>query len=312
MKSLAVLNECSFSAVQIAYLKSWFKDAVFYTDTSSETQAIKRIGSRNIVIMDQFMFTFTEKLLEKCPSLELVVVNTTAYDNIDTDLLKKHNVKLANLGEYATQDVAETALAMTLSLNNRLQISQNLVTKKGVTDLYPGNEFIPSILRNSLVNQTVGIIGLGKIGTRCAKLFCSLGVRVIGYNRTGKSVDGVFLTPLDILCKEADIIIVCLAYTKGANDKIISKELISQMKEGMILISVSHPNLVDLDYLIKNYLKFGGIGFDYLVTDKVKRLAKLKDSNIIITPHLGSQSVQAINNMTDSLIKTVIRYKNGN
>lgn len=308
MKSLAVLNECSFSESQIKLLQSKFSDAVFYTDTSSESQATKRIGQRNIIIMDQFMFTFSEELLKKCTGLELVVVNTTAYDAIDTELLEKYHIKFANLDEYATQDVAETALSMALSLNNRTQTAQELVIKEGVTDLYPGNKFIPTILRSSLVNQTVGIIGLGKIGQRCAKLFSSLGAKVIGYNRTNKVIQGIRLFPLKTLCKQADIIIICLSYTPGENDEIIDRELLSIMKNKSILISISHPNLIDIDYLIEINQKFAGIGLDYLVTNKVIKLVESRHRNLILTPHLGSQSYQSVKNMTELLIKNVLNF----
>lgn len=308
MKSLAVLNECSFSNSQIKYLKSKFPDSVFYTDTTSEEQAIKRIGQKNIVIMDQFMFTFTEKLLQSCKALELIVVNTTAHDMIDTALLEKYKVKLANLGEYATQDVAETALSMVLSLNNRTQIAQKIVTKNDVIDLYPGNNFIQSLIRYSLRNQTIGIIGLGKIGQACAKMCSALGMRVFGYNRTEKRIEGIFLSPLKTLCQEADIIIIALTYKKGENDGIVSKELLTAMKNGAIIVSIAHPNLIDMDYLVKIASKFGGIGFDYLVTEKVKKLMRKRKENIIITPHLGSQSIEAINKMTESLIAIVINF----
>jgi len=310
MKSLAVLNECSFSAKQVAYLKNWFKDAVFYTDTSSEDQAIERIGSRSIIIMDQFMFTFKEKLLQSCKDLELIVLNTTAYDAIDTNLLKQYNVQLANLGEYSTRDVAETVLSMVMSLNNRTQLAQKIVIEDNVSDLYPGHRFIPSIKRHSLKNQTAGIIGLGKIGQTCAKLCLALDMKVFGYNRTEKRVEGVFLSPLKTLCEEADIIVIALSYQKGENENIINQELLKSMKKGAILVSIAHPNLIDMDSLIKISSKFGGVGFDYLVTEKVRELMKIRTDNIIITPHLGSQSIESVNKMTNSLIDVITKFAN--
>lgn len=303
MKSLAVLNECSFSGTQIQYLKGKFPDSVFYTDTNSEDLAIERITHRNIVILDQFMFSFSEKLLKKCSGLELIIVNTTAHDSIDMDLLKKYKVQLAYLKEYATVDVAEVALSMILQLNNRTQTAQELVTKHRVTDIYPNHPLLPTVKRKQLASQTIGIIGIGNIGQRCAKVCTSLGMNVIGFNRTKKDGIKIPLTTLKSLCKLSDIVLITLAYKKGEMDGIISKELLSVMKKGTILVSVSHPKLMDMDYLINNHDKFAGLGFDYLVTDQVRKLMKKREKNIIITPHLGSQSEEAISKMTNSLIK---------
>ena len=287
MKSLAVLNECMFSDKQREFLESKFSDAVFYTDTTSETLAIKRIGQRNIVIMDQFVFSFSEKLLKACKNLGLVIVNTTAYDAIDINLLNKYGVKLANLQEYATQDVAEVALSMIFALNNHTKTAQMIVTKDNVTDIWPGHPIIPFIKRRQLVKQIIGIVGLGKIGQRCAQMCHAFGMKVLGFNRSRKYISGVDIVPLERLFKEADVILITLSYQKQVMDKFISRNLLSLAKQDALLISTSHPNLIDMSYLIQNPNKFRGIGFDYLVTDSVRQLMKVRKDNIIITPHLG-------------------------
>lgn len=321
-KSLVVLNECMFSDKQKACLKEKFTDTVFYTDTTSEDIAIERIGQRNIIIMDQFLFSFSEKLLKACKKLQIIIVNTTAYDAIDVNLLNKYGVKLANLRDYATEDVAEVALGMIFVLNNHTHIGQKVVNgenigfsnytyKEKVSDIFPGHPILPFIKRKQLKNQTIGIIGLGNIGQRCVEMCNGLGMNVLGFNRSRKYVNGVAFVPLRRLFKESDIILITLAYKKMENDAIISSDLLSLAKQDALLVSVAHPNLIDISYLIDNPNKFRGIGFDYLVTDAVRDLIKIRKNNIIVTPHLGSQSVEAIENMTETIIEAAVSFAEG-
>lgn len=309
MKSIAILNECGFSETQIQQLKDKFTDSVFFTDTSSEAQAINRIGHRNIVIMDQFMFSFSEDLLKKCTGVELIILNTTTYETINTELLKKYNIRLENLKAYATLDVAEIALSMILALNNRTQIAQKLVLEKKINDFYPNHPLLKSVLRKQLSRQTIGIIGLGKIGQLCAKLCKPLSSKVIGFNRTPRPNSPVPTTSLKTLCKISDIILITLAYKKGEMDHFIDTKLLSSIKDDAIIVSISHPNLIDINYLIEHPKKFSGIGFDYLVTEGIRGLLQTKRDNLIITPHLGSQSQEAIEKMTQGLIEIAMRYK---
>ncbi len=308
MKSLAVLNDCGFNKMHIDYLKKRFPDSVFYSDTSSENSAIERVGQRNIVIMDQFMFQFSEQFLKQCTNIELIILNTTAYDNINLSLLNKYGIQLANLADYATEDVTEVALSMMLALNNHSQKAQEIVLKDDVYEIYPGHKILKSIKRYQLSKQIVGIIGLGKIGQSIAKKCTALGLKVLGYSRSIKTLPDVEQVPLKELCTKSDIIIISLSYKRIVMDQFIDKKLLSTMKKGSILISVAHPDLIDLDYLIHHHEKFRGIGFDYVVTPKIIELLRSRDENIIITPQLGSQSKQAMDKMTKTLMQTALEF----
>ncbi len=321
-KSLVILNDCMFTASQISLLKKRFIDVAVYKDTSSEDVAIKRIENRNIVIMDQFMFTLSEKLLKACKKLELLIVNTTAYDKIDINLLNKYHVKLAHLRDYATHDVAEVGIGMVMALNNRIETARKIVKgqdigfkeytlRESINDICPGHPVIPYLIRKPLSHQTIGIIGLGNIGQRSAELAQGLGMKVLGFNRTRKYVPGVELVPLSKLLSQSDIIYISLSYDKHTMRHFLNANHLRLIKNNALLVSVSHPDLIDMEYVIKNDKRFGGIGLDYLVTEDVLRLLNVRKSNIIITPHLGSQSIEAYSNLTETIIEAAISYTEG-
>jgi len=319
MKSLVVLNECRFSQDQINLLKRSFQNVAIYADTTTEEQAIKRVGDRNIIIMDQFVFSFGEKLLKSCPHLELVIVNTNAYDALDIELLNKYNVKLAHLKEYATEDVAEVGMGMIFALNNKIEIAKKLVTNqktglpgysydKKIYDIDLSLPIVPYLIRKPLDEQTLGIIGLGNIGKKTAELALGLGMKVVGFNRTKKFIKGVTQLSLKKVLSNSDIIFISLRYDKKTMKHFLKAKDLSLIKKDTHLISIAHPDLIDMQYVINNHSKFNGIGFDYLVTQEVKKLLKVRKYNIIVTPHLGHQSTKAYHNLTTTIIEAALSF----
>lgn len=318
--SVAVLNNCLFSDSQKKLLKKRFNKVKFYSNTTSEAAAIKHIDSANIVMMDQFIVSITENILKNCKNLEFIILNTTAYDNLNPKLLEKYGVKFVHLKEYATGDVAEVAISMMLELNTRMKLAQDIVIAKSlripdyqpelVSDIWPGHPISEYIIRQPLKDQTVGIIGFGRIGSRCAEMCRKLGMKCIAYNRTKKTLPGIDFMSLKDLFRKSDIILITMSYNKHENQGIINKVLIDLAKSSSILISVSHPDLIDLNHLVLRQDKIRGVGLDYLVTPKVRKLIKAwrKKFCLIVTPHLGSQSTQSISNMTSSMIESAIKY----
>lgn len=309
-KSLAVLNECGFNQAQKNHIKGHFKEAVFYSDTHTIESAIKRIGRSNIVVLDQFVLPFSEEILKNCPNIELIIVNTTAYDRVDLEMLKRYGVRLANMRDYATTDVAETALGMMLSLNNRLQLAQEAVLKHNVADIYPGHPIADKVMRRSLKSQTVGILGLGNIGRTIAEACLGLGMRVVGFNHTRTYGGQIEIFPLSRVLAISDIAIVAIKYDPSLKNYIGKNEL-KLMKDGSMLISIADSNLIDFKELIKIEKKFSGLGFDGFVTDGVSALLRKRKENIIVTPHLGSQSADSMANMTYSIIDAAESFAKG-
>ncbi len=320
MKSLVVLNEMGFDQQQKEYLMRMFVNVSFYSDTYDVVTAIKRTRQAHIVILDQFLLRLDREFFTCCKNVELIIINTTAYDNVDLHLLNAYNVKLANLRDYATRDVAEVSVSMVLALNNNVQMAQKIVDKMNfehndyvhtapVYDIWPGHDVVPMLIRHRLNRQTVGVVGLGNIGQEIARMFHSLGMQVIAFSRSRKPSLGIDIVPLRQLFCISDVLFIALSYDHSPAMKgLISAELLDSAKEGAILVSIAHPALIDMEHLIINHGKFRGIGLDYLVTEEVRRLREVRQHNIIITPHLGSQSLEAYSNMTEGIIEIALNF----
>ena len=166
-------------------------------------------------------------------------------------------------------------------------------------------------------NLTVGVIGTGKIGFTAAKLFKGLGARVIAMilypSQAAKEV--VEYVTMEELNKTADIITLHCPYIKGENDNLLGEEFISNLKDGAILINTARGELQDVEAIIKGLEsgKIGGFATDVFSNEKefffkdmagkeidknVEKLISLYP-RVLITPHIGSYTDEALTNMIE-------------
>lgn len=124
--------------------------------------------------------------MESLPNLKGVCLSTTSFGWIDLDYCKKRHLPVSNIPGYSRESVAEHALALLLCLAKRIIVSDRR-TQKGQYKMEKGFE---------LKGKTLGIIGLGSIGSRIAELGLAIGMRVIAYNRSPKSMPGVEMKTL--------------------------------------------------------------------------------------------------------------------
>ena len=174
------------------------------------------------------------KIMDSLPNLRGVCVTSTTLSWVDLDYCKKRKVSVSNVPGYSTESVAEHAIALLLGLAKRIFISDRR-TQKGEYKMTQGFE---------LRGKTLGIIGLGSIGSATAKLAIGLGMNVIAYNRTPKKMNGVKMVSLNQLFKESDAISLHTTNEK-ANKSLIGAKEIAKMKKGVIIVNLVDRELVD-------------------------------------------------------------------
>ena len=146
----------------------------------------------------------------------------------------------------------------------------------------------------------LGVVGLGNIGARVAEISGSVGMQVIGYNRTPKVLPNVKMMTLDELLGKADVICICLALTDETKG-LISKEKIKIMKRGAVLISIASMEIVDVEAL-KEALDNGalaGAGLDTAGS------SMFTTKNTILTPHMAWNTRESNENMGKIIMENV-------
>lgn len=174
------------------------------------------------------------RLATLLPSLRGIALSTTAFGYIDQGYFKKRGVRVANVPYYSSESVAEHTLGLLLGCAKRLFLSDR-ATQKGEYSLVMGQE---------IVGKTLGILGLGSIGSRTAQLAQSLGMRVIAYNRTPKRLKGVSLHSLGYVLRHADFLSLHLVDSEETVEFLSAKH-IGQLKPGVIVINTASRDLVD-------------------------------------------------------------------
>ena len=180
-------------------------------------------------------------LLDALPDLRGIILYATGYDHIDIELLASRGVGLNVLPHYATGAVAEHAIAMLLSLATRLHLAH---------DRSRGLVHSDTSLRGiELAGRTMGVLGVGRIGTRVAQLGSALGMRVIGNDidpaaAAAARSRNIAMTSLPELLARSDALVVCASHAFGAPAALGHAEM-RQMRRGAVLVNVSRAPLVD-------------------------------------------------------------------
>lgn len=252
-----------------------------------------------------------ETVLKFPDSIKVISFFGVGYEAyIDTTATNEKNICVTNTPDTNTKAVAEHTLALMLASTRNI-IFDNNNTKNGKW----AKERI-----NDLEGATIGIIGMGKIGTKVAKILkYSFNANLIYYSRTRKydlekELEMTFVS-LDELYKRSDIISIHCSLNNETKN-MINQEAMSKMKKGVIIINTSRANIIEptalFNSLDNNTIRT--VAFDAFYKEPIdlksdndfNQFQKFGDNRLIITPHTAYFSNQALKSMEDLAIKNAI------
>lgn len=240
----------------------------------------------------------TKEVIAAGKDLKVIGRVGSGLDNIDVVAAKKHKIAVVNAPDGNTKAVVELTIALILSLLRNLgkaysSMSQGLWIKK-------------ELLGSELLGKTVGVVGYGHIGKRVAKLFKAFGAKVYFYSRSKKN------TSLPTLFKKSDIVSLHLPLTPKTKN-LIDKKLLSLMKPTSFLVNTGRGKTVDektlYDFLAGK--KIAGAALDvYWEEPLAPGSPWRKLDNVILTPHLGASSKEALTRATTIVINKITKLLN--
>ncbi|MFE8702633.1 phosphoglycerate dehydrogenase [Cytobacillus sp. FJAT-54145] len=276
-----------------------YKDAVIIekkvTDPEVELEKIDALLVRSATKV-------TEELFEKMPQLKIVARAGVGVDNIDVNAATKRGVIVVNAPDGNTISTAEHTFAMMAALMRNIpqahQSVKNLEWKR--------NEFVG----NELYGKTLGILGMGRIGTELAKRSKAFGMNVQVFDpfltNERASKLGVQNSSLDEVLEHADIITVhtpLTAETKG----LINEKALSKTKKGVYFLNCARGGIIDEDALA-TFIGNGhvaGAALDVFEVEPPGEYPLFKFDNVIVTPHLGASTREAQLNVATQVAKEV-------
>lgn len=240
----------------------------------------------------------TGEVLKRAKGLKVISRCGVGLDSIDLQTARALGIHVFNTPDAPSTAVAELTLALMLGTLRRIsEADQNI--RRGV--------WRP--LMGSLLNgKTVGLIGLGRIGTKVGRFVAAFGCRVLAYDvRVPNLEAGARLCGLDELLREADIVSLHLPYGT-ATHHLMDKKRIAQMKRGAVLINASRGGLVEetalLDALKSGHLS--GAAVDTFEQEPYDGpLAKMPQ--VLLTAHMGSYAYEARAGMEAEAAENLVR-----
>ena len=220
-------------------------------------------------------------------NLKIIANYGAGYDGVDIAAAAQYKIPVTNIPDTVTQDTAELAIGLMLSVSRRIA-ELNLRMRKEV----PENLFgMGRYMGRSLRNQTLGIIGCGRIGSRTAQIARALGMHVIAYSRTGADPSIAMPVTFSTLLHEADIISLHCPLTDETRG-LINADAFTQMKPGAILINTARGAVVDHSALLEALSAghISGAGLDVYPNEPHIPAELLAHDRVVCTPHIGTNT----------------------
>jgi len=252
-----------------------------------------------------------EELLYKCKKLKGIANYAVGYNNIDVFAAIKYNIQVTNTPDVLTNATADLVWALILSVTRRIVESDHLCRNSQFKGWLP-----ELMLGTEITGKTLGIIGMGRIGQAVAKRSLGFDMNVQYYGRSKKSLgdigDPKYIRDLDTLLKTSDIVSLNIPYSEKTHHLIDEPEF-SIMKNSAFLINTARGRVVNERALIQA-LKTGqiaGAGLDVFY-DEPRIPKELIDlDNVVLTPHIGSATVQTREAMAIMVAENLIAIDDG-
>ncbi len=265
------------------------------------------------VLCSMFDFPVNKELLDRVAKLQLVSNYAVGYNNIDVAYALQKGITVTNTPNPVTDPTADIALALMLDTARRVtECDRKLRTL--------GDRMKIGVLENlglPLTGKTLGIIGLGRIGKALCKRARACGMEVVYHNRRQLCIEeetkwNVTYVSMDELLAQSDFISLNAPYTPEIHHLIGENEL-KRMKKTAILINTARGPLIDEHALIRA-LKDGviyGAGLDMFEFDNRPLPGLLELDNVVLTPHIGTQTLETRIEMAETVCRNVIGFYEG-
>ncbi|MHA1862246.1 MAG: 2-hydroxyacid dehydrogenase [Candidatus Thorarchaeota archaeon] len=257
-----------------------------------------------------------QEVIEKLPKLRVIAQYAVGYDNIDVSLATERKIAVTNTPGVLTETTADLAWALIMAASRRI-VEADLYVRERKWNVAWGPELL---LGSDIYGATLGIIGLGRIGSAVARRATGFDMNVLYYTRSEneftqdieRSINGRRVD-FHTLLKESDIISLHIPLSSETHH-LISDHEFELMKPGAILVNTSRGPVIDEAALFKALETghIGAAGLDVFNTEPLQHDSPLmKLSNIVLAPHIGSASTNTRSTMATMCAENLIAALSG-
>ena len=273
----------------------------------SEEELVGRVENADAIMLYHFI-SISEETIRQLENCKLIVRCGVGYDNVDWKFARERGIAVANVPDYGTEEVADSAIGMTLTLARGVHYMNNRLQRGEGPWIY--EQVKPT---HRLRGRVFGIIGIGRIGTATALRAKALGMRVVYYDPyvpdgRDKSLGVERIEHLDDLLAISDVVSAHCPRT-DETQHLLNDETIAKMKPGSFLINTARGGVVDAHAVLRaienDHLR--GAALDVLETEPPDENDPLMiawrdpshpaHDRIIINPHAAFYSEEGLDDM---------------
>ena len=311
MKKIVILDGKTLGDIELEKLSEIGE--VEYYDTTDISEVKERIRDANIVLTNKVVLN--RENLSEASNLEFIAEVATGFNNIDVEYAKEKGIGVANVAGYSTNAVVQHTFALALSLLDEVTYYDSYVksgeySKSGLFTCLDKPYY-------EIEGKTWGIIGLGNIGRKVAKIAEAFGAKVIYYSTTGNNSNGEFSrVSFNELLSKSDIISIHAPLSKNTLG-LLDYEALCKMKNSSILVNMGRGPIVVEEDLARaiDENKIRGAALDVFELEPIKinsPLLTMKNKDkIILSPHIAWASVEARERLFNEVIENIIAFYNG-
>ena len=284
------------------------KQAGFEVDVNPTIvpETLRKVVSNYDVLIVRSRTRVTEEIMKAGRRLRVIGRAGVGVDNIDSVTAKKRGIVILTTEEAAANAAAELTLGLIICLARGIpHANQSMKEGKWIKNQLRGWE---------LRDKTLGIVGLGNVGGRVARIAMALGMKILFTKRTPpapkllKELEAEFVTLKELL-RRSDVVTIHVPLTIDTKHMIGAQE-IRLMKKGAFLINTARGAIVDekalLDALKSG--KLGGAALDVYETEPPKDLSLISLPNVVCTPRIGAQTERAQRTVAVSIAERIINF----
>jgi glyoxylate reductase len=253
-------------------------------------------------------------LIDIAKNLKVISTYSVGFDHIDTQYAKKKKIRVGYTPEVLTDATADLAFSLILDVLRRVSEGDRIIRNGKWRQIYGAYDYVGTDLQG----KTLGIFGLGRIGSTLAKRAKSFDMKIVYHNRKPISKNkekslGVKYVTLDKMITQSDVISIHVPHTKET-DQLFDMKIFKKMKKSAFLINTARGKIVNEKDLIiaLNKKIIAGAALDVYELEPISEKHPLtKIQNVVLAPHIGSSTKETRAKMAEITIKNLNLGING-
>ncbi len=253
-------------------------------------------------------------LIDMAKNLKVISTYSVGFDHIDTKYAKKNKIRVGYTPEVLTDATADLAFSLMIDVMRRVSEGDRIIRKGGWREIYGAYDYVGTDLQE----KTLGIFGLGRIGSTLARRAKSFDMKIIYHNRkqvskTKEKSLGVKYVSFEKLISQSDVISIHAPHTEQT-DQLFNKKILKKMKNTAFLVNTARGKIINekdlIDALKKKTISGAALDvFEYEPIGKEHPFTKIQ--NITLAPHIGSSTRETRTKMAEITVENLHLGING-